>query len=82
MSGRPYKAAPVYLDTITDTTTLVKISQVGAGGKGLSFSTTNISTDIDVSLAGGVLTAATTGVTIKTGTASVKLTTGADNSDL
>jgi len=72
---KAYKASPVNLDAITDTTTAVKLGHSAAGGKGLTFSATGMSTDTSFAINGGTLTVADTGVTIKTGTKAVLLTT-------
>ena len=73
-----YRALPQNLKTVTDTASLVKISHAQSGDKGLTFGTTNISTDMPLSVM-GVLTADGTGVLIKTGAKTAKLTTDADS---
>ena len=74
---KAYKAAPVNLDTVTDTTTTVKMGHSAAGGKGLTFSSTGMSSDTTFAINGGILTVSDTAVTIKTGTKTASLTTDA-----
>ena len=74
---KSYKPAPLNLNTVTDTTTTVKQAHSAAGSKGMTFTATNISTDLPVILNGGTLTADATGVVIKTGTKAATLTTDA-----
>ena len=74
---KPYKPGPAYLETVTDTTTTVKLSQSGAGSKGLTFSSTGMSSDTTFAINGGILTVTDTAVTIKTGTKTASLTTDA-----
>ena len=78
---KPYRSLPTNMKTVTDTVATVKIahSAVASGDKGMTFTPTGISTDLPLTVLGGVLTADLTGVSIKTGAATAKLTTDATN---
>lgn len=55
------------------------ISHIGAGGLGISFSAAEIEITDDFKVLGGVLTVSTTGVSVKTGAKTAKLSTDAAN---
>jgi hypothetical protein len=72
-----YKAMPVNLVKTADDSGQVSISHSGAAGKGIQFTPTYVGTNADLRVQGGVLTVDTTGVSVKTGAATAKLTTDA-----
>ena len=78
---QPYRSLPFNMKTVTDTVATVKIAHSAAAGgdKGMTFTPTGISTDLPLTVLGGILTANATEVSIKTGTATAKLTTDATN---
>ena len=73
-----YRALPQNLKTVTDTAATVKIAHAQAGDKGLIFGTTGLSADMPLSVL-GVLSADLTGVSIKVGAKTAKLSTDVDS---
>jgi hypothetical protein len=78
-----YKPLPQYTTTTQDDTSGVALSHLNAGGKGVILGpgspagTGLVTLNAPLTVMGGVLTADSTGVTIKTGAKTVKLTTSA-----
>ena len=72
-----YKPLPVYLAAITDTSAQVLLAHTGAAGKGVSFTPTNVHVNHDLLVLTTVLSVTATGMSLKTGTKTAKLTTDA-----
>jgi hypothetical protein len=66
-----------YATSVKDDATGVNISHISAGGKGATFGPSSVIVDTALSVGPGVLGVDLTGVTIKTGTKTAKLTTSA-----
>ena len=70
-----YDPLPVNLTAVNDTSAQVTWAHVGAAGKGISYTPTEVSVNHLFKVAGGTLTVDATGVSIKTGSKTAKLTT-------
>lgn len=72
---RSYRAVPANLAITQDDASGAGFAHVSAGGKGMVYTSTSILIGANLNVLSGVLTADATGITIKTGTKVVKLTT-------
>ena len=76
-----YTPLPANLMVYSDTTAIAGIGHVGAGSKGITFRSTPTPSQVEVTdnfnVLGGVLHVSSTGVAVKTGTKTAKLTTSA-----
>lgn len=75
---QPFRALPQNLAVTTDSSTSVLFAHSAAGGLGLNFTPTALQVNATAfSVLGGILGVDSTGVTVKTGTKTAKLTTSA-----